>query len=183
MSGMIQGKSGNFAEVNSLDQLLTRTVQEQRPAYISRTLGKSFIASADDPDVAADEYIIWLQNNSDVPIVINSIFTFNVDANAIWKLHSVTGTGATAALVTPVNLNLSSGLDADVTCRGGAGGVTALSSVGEITTWAGGVAYFNTSGNWWLDALILGKNDAIAVEFDAGTGSRAGASIMFHDAV
>lgn len=180
---MIQGKSGNFADVNSLDQMLTRTVLEHRPAYISRTLSKAFIAAADDADVAAGEYVIWLQNNSETPIVINSIFTFNVDADSIWTLHSVTGTGATAATITPVNLDLSSGLDADATCRGGAGGVTGLTSAATITSWAGGVAYFNTVVNWWLDALILSKNDAIAVEFDAGTGSRAGVSIMFHDAI
>jgi hypothetical protein len=179
----IIGLNGNIADVNELHQILTRTVVEHRPAYISRSLGKAFIATADDAAPTAAEYTIWLKNNSDVPIVINSIFTFNVAADVVWKLHSVTGTGGTAAAITPVNLNLSSGLDANVSCNGGAGGVSGLTSSGTITAWAGGVTYFNTVVNWWLDALILGKNDAIAVEFDAGTGSRAGVSIMFHDAI
>jgi len=178
-----KGISGNIADVNEFHQLLTRTVNEQRPAYISRTLGKAFIAHADDADVAAGEFILWLRNDSDIPITINSIFTFNVDANAIWKLHKVTGIGDTAAAIIPVNLNFSSGNVADVTCRGGAGGVGTIVTAGEVTTWGGGVTYFNTVVNWWLDALTLGKNDAVAIEFDAGTGSRASASIMFHDSV
>lgn len=172
---------GNVAAVNDLNQLHTRAVVEHRPAFASREQGQAFIAHAIDAGPVADEYTLWLQNDSETPIVINTIFTANVAADVIWKLHSVTGTGATAAAIVPMNLNLSSGNDANVTCRGGAGGVTALTSSGVITSWHGGVAYFNTVVNWWLDALILGKNDAIAIEFDAGTGSAVTCSIMFHD--
>jgi hypothetical protein len=174
---------GNWAEVNELNQLHTRAVIEHRPAFISREIGKAFVVNAIDAGPVADEYTLWLRNDSETPIVVNTIFTANVAADVIWKLHTVTGTGATAALITPINLNLSSGNDANVTCRGGAGGVSALTSTGVITSWHGGVAYFNTVVNWWLDALILGKNDGIAIEFDAGTGSAVTCSIMFHDLV
>jgi hypothetical protein len=105
----------------------------------------------------------------------------NQDANAVWKLHAVTGTGDTAAEITPVNLNLSSGNDAVISCRGGAGGVGSLTSTGVIASWMGGVAYYNTVMNLWLDALLLSTNDAIALEFDAGTGTRAIATVMFHN--
>jgi hypothetical protein len=174
---------GYNAEVNELNQLVIRAVVEQRPSYISRTLGQAYSVTAIDAGPTANEYTIWLQNNSDTPIVINNILTSNVAANAIWKLHTVSGTGSTAAVITPINLNLSSGIDSDVTCRGGAGGVDTLTSLGVITAWDGGVAYFNTEINTWLDALILGKNDAIAVEYDAGTSSAASVSIMYHNLI
>jgi hypothetical protein len=175
------GKTNLTAEVNNQNQLMTRAVVEQRAAFISDTKGQAWTVHADDADVAADEYLIWLKNTGTTPIVINTIFTSNVDADAIWKLHSVTGTGAGAAAITPVNLNLSSGNDAIVSCNGGAGGVTGLTSSGIITGWAGGVTYFNQTISLWLDALILSTNDAVALEFDAGTGSRAMATIMFHN--
>jgi len=172
---------GYSAEVNELNQMLTRSIVEYRPAYISHSVGRAFLVNAIDAGPVAGEYTLWLKNDSTTPIVINTIFTSNVDANVVWKLHTVTGTGATAAAIVPINLNLSSGNDATVTCLGGAGGVTGLTSAGVITTWYGGVSYFNSIINWWLDALILGKNDAIAIEFDAGTGNGASVSIMFHD--
>lgn len=179
----IMGISGNIADVNELNQMLTRTVLENRAAFVSQKYGKAYIATVDDAGPTAAEYTIWLQNDSETPIVINSIFTFNVAASAVWILHETTGTGATAAAITPKNLNLTSGLPANVSCVGGAGGVSGLTSAGIITSWGGGVAYFNTIVNWWLDALILGKGDAIALEYDAGTSARATASIMFHDLV
>jgi len=177
----ISGSSGDIAEVNELKQLTTRAIVEYRPAYISYSRGKAFIATVDDVGATAGEYTIWLKNDSETPIVINTIFTANVSANVVWALHKTTGTGGTAPAITPINLNLSSGNDANVTCLGGAGGVSDLTSAGIITTWGGGVAYFNATINWWLEALILGKNDAIALEYDAGTSARATASIMFHD--
>jgi hypothetical protein len=175
------GRTNLSAEVNALNQLMTRAVSENRAAYVSDTKGEAWTVHADDADVAADEYLIWLKNTGTTPIVINSIFTSNQDADAIWKLHSVTGTGGTAAAITPVNLNLSSGNDAEVSCNGGAGGVSGLTSSSVITGWAGGVAYFNQTINLWLDALIIGTNDAIALEFDVGTGTRAMTTIMFHN--
>jgi len=175
------GRTGLSAEVNDQNQLMTRAVVEARPSYISATKGEAWTVVADDPDVAEAEYLIWLKNTGTTPIVINTIFTSNVDANVVWKLHTVTGTGGTAAAITPMNLNLSSGNDAIVSCNGGAGGVSGLTSTGVITSWMGGVAYFNQTINLWLDALILSTNDAIALEFDAGTGSRAIATIMFHN--
>jgi hypothetical protein len=172
---------GYKAEVNNLNQLVSRAVVEQRAAYISYNSGETYIVTVDDAGPAAGEYPIYLKNDNDDAIVINSIFTANAAADVVWKLHIVTGTAAGAGVLTPVNLNRISNKEANITSRGGAGGVTGLTSAGVITTWYGGVAYFNTLINLWLDALILGKNDAIAIEFDAGTGSAVSCSMMFHN--
>jgi hypothetical protein len=96
-------------------------------------------------------------------------------------MWEVTGTGATAAVITAKNTYLGSVISSDeLTCRGGAGGVTGLTTVGNwIETWGGGYVY-NTERKDMLSSIIIEPGRAIAIEYDAGTGARAGATVFGH---
>jgi hypothetical protein len=54
--------------VNDLGQVMARAVVEQRASYISDIKAQAWTVVADDADVAAGEYIIWLKNTGTTPI-------------------------------------------------------------------------------------------------------------------
>ena len=111
---------GYWQKVNSENMAMVKAVVETLTAH-SVHQGYGYSAVADDAAAAAGEYTIWLQNDSDTrKLVISGIVLFSKSADVVWKLHSVTGTGDTAAAITPLNENLDSGRTADFTCRGGA---------------------------------------------------------------
>jgi len=87
----------------------------------------------------------------------------------IFKISVVTdATAATGTTITPVNLNITSGNTADATVLGN-GAVANLvesSVLYTIAVQADEFVEYSTHG-----ALILGKDDAIAIEYDVGAGS------------
>ena len=126
-----------------------------------------------DAGPVAAEYTLWIKNNSEKNLIIQDIYSWAVDADVVWKLWQVTGTGATAPAIVPVNMNISSAHIAAVTCLGGATAVSGLTTVNTpIFHWYQGPANtpfsFNTD-----DALIIGPGQAVAIEYDAGTGGAA----------
>lgn len=177
---LLEGISGSKAEVNRAHQVVTRAVSVS--AIHEATLkGDAYsVLAADDAPTAA-EYTIYLQNNSTAKnIVIDDIWSYGTDADVVWILTAVTGTAAGAAAVSPVNLNLSAGgVGADATCRGGAGGVTGLSAGDVLMHWYNGPA--NTTEHKDIKgSIVLANGNAIAAEYDAGTGGAALIEIHFH---
>jgi len=171
--------NGNAAEINDEHQLLTRAVTESHAAHISDNEAVAFSIVAIDVGPVAGEYTLYFQNtSSELGFVLDSVHTNSINADVIWKLHHVTGT-STGTVITPVNLNLTSGKSADCVCRGGAVGVGGLTSSNVIATWYNGVVYNQT--HFHLDGtLILGQNNAIALEYDAGTGGAVSIVMMGH---
>lgn len=176
----IYGGTSNLpADVSEANRLMVDGIVENYAAAASRESGRCFSVVAIDAGPVAAEYTVYVQNlSSDYDFVIDQIITSQVNADVIWKLHHVTGTAAGTA-ITPVCMNLANGRPAtlELSALGGAGGVTGLASAAELTTWMGGNVYspfpLNLNGT-----LILGQDDAVAVEYDAGTGGACSISII-----
>jgi len=182
MAEIIQDGTGTgyAAKVNAQNRLEVKAVTQSHVATVSEDDGQAYIVEAIDAGPVAAEYTLYLKNDSDNKMVIDNIDTWVTDADVVWKLWEVTGTAAGAAVITPQNLNLSAGKNADATCRGGAGGVTGLTVSGSVKyTWKTGIAlsHYRLNTN---SSLILSKNDAIAFEYDAGTGGLAHLNLLIH---
>lgn len=169
---------GFSAAVDSDHRILVNAVMRSKAADAS-VRGDSYTITCEDAAPAAGEYTLWIKNTSSYKFAIDFISTSNVAADNVWKLHRVTGTGATAAAIVPINTNFTSAKVASLTVLGGAGGVSGLTIVSTINEWFGGPAYNRERID--LDgALYLGEDTAIAIEFDAGTGSRVGIVVSGH---
>lgn len=170
--------TGYSAGVTHENRLLTDGISRPIASAVSED-GDAYTITVEDTAPASAEYTLWIQNDSEDHFAIDYIATSNVGADAIWKLHQVTGTGATAPTITPVNVNLSSGKVASLTVLGGAGGVSGLTISKTITEWFGGAAYSRIRLEF-EGGLILGTHNAIAIEFDAGTGSKVAITVWGH---
>jgi len=179
----IEGRNNYVQDVTIDGYANVESRVETFAANASRVAKRAFTISADDAGPVAAEYILWVYNASTEQrnFVIEGIITWQVDANVVWRLWEVTGVGATAGLIVAKNTFLGSTISSgELTCRGGAGGVTALTTVGNwIATWGGGYVY-NTYMQDILGSVILEPGKAIAIEYDAGTGGRAGANVYGH---
>jgi len=179
----VEGRNNYVQDVTIDGYSLNEVRQETFASNAARVAKRAFTISADDAAPTAAEYTLWVYNASTEQrnFIVDKITTWQVDANVVWRLWEVTGVGATAALITAKNTFLGSTISAgELTCRGGAGGVTALTTVGNwIATWGGGYVY-NSYMQDILGAVILEPGKAIAIEYDAGTGGRAGVNIYGH---
>ena len=125
-------------------------------------------ASADAPSTAG-EYNFYFKNDSATQkFYVNSI-TLGAADLAVWKISKVTGT-ASGAAITATNLNFTSGNTPSATIFGNAAviGLTEDSVVAIRATAADVDSIVR-----FQDTLILGRGDAIAVEFDVGTNDSA----------
>jgi len=173
---------GFRAEVDGDNRLKVQATMQTLGAHVADDEGEFYTWTVQDDATTAADYELYVQNNSDTKgLHIRGIRTANEEANLIWKLHKVTGT-AGGTTIAGTNLNFMSGNVADATCFGGGdGGVTGLTIVATIATWMGGPTFSNHMVP--LDeVLILGKNDAIAIEVDAGTDGIVSVTIagFFH---
>jgi hypothetical protein len=179
----IEGQNNDVLDVTIDGYGLVESRNETVAANAARVAKRSFTISASDTGPVAGEYTIWVKNDTTYSrdFVIDKITTWQADADAVWRLWEVTGTGATAAVITAKNTFLGSVVSAgELTARGGAGGVTGLTTVGNwIDEWGGGYVY-NVNDKDVLSSVILEPGRAIALEYDAGTGGRVGATIYGH---
>lgn len=172
----ITGPNGEMAGVTkSREAYNGNGVNVVAPTGIHRASlqGDAYVINMRDAAPAAAEYPLYFSNEDSArDFVVSSIESYGTDADVEWILTTVTGTAAGAAVITPENLNLGKGREADAICRGGAGGVTGLTPVTTIKQWFNGVA--NTTEYIDLkDSLILTNGSAIAIEYQAGTGGAA----------
>jgi hypothetical protein len=166
----VAGSSGRQADVNTAGEL-----QVANPSAIHKAslLGDAYIVPVRDAGPAAGEYTLYIKNtNPSMDFVISKIWSYGTDADVEWIFGTVTGTAAGASVITAVNLNRGSAKAAELTCRGGAGGVTGLTAATTIAQWFNGVA--NTTEYLELgNSLILNNGTAVAFEYQAGTGGAA----------
>jgi len=172
-----KGKNGD-ASVSSVQRLNVSAKTKNRLFYISRDDGLAFNAVMPTFSAAAGEYVYYLKNtSSDKNIFINSVEYHSVEA-VVWKVFSVTGTAAGGTVITPTNINLGSGRQAEATVMGGGATITGLTTVAQIgthRTQATGEASMD-----WGGGLILAPNTAIMVEYDTGTTGLCEIDCLFH---
>ncbi len=164
--------SDNRADVSSRSS--------DRIHFVSRDDGQAYTVVSHDATAASGTYIIYLQNTNtnNQLMFIDKVDAHGVEA-ALFKLWFVTGTAAGGSALTPVNLNKTSSNSATANARGG-DSITGLTAGGEI--WPFRIAATGEKEENFDDAIILGQNDAIALEIDTDDGSPAiaGASIRFY---
>lgn len=180
----VEGRNGDFQDVSVDGYALGESRNETFAANAARVAKRSFTISASDAAPGVGEYTLWVYNATTYSrnFIIDKITTWQADADVVWRLWEVTGTGAGAAVITAKNTFLGSVVSAgELTCRGGAGGVTSLTTVGNwIDEWGGGYVY-NVNDKDVLSSVILEPGKAIAVEYEAGAvGGRVGVTVYGH---
>lgn len=158
---------GNIAAVNSRQRLLTIGNINTGSHYASLEDGRCFNVVSEDDDAAAGDFILYIKNDSTERLLIVDVVRVQAENAVTWKVWQVTGTATGGTTLTPKNMNLGSGISAVGTFLGNSA-VGGLSTDGEMIAPARTPA--NTSLNIpFDDTLILGTNDAIAIEYDTGT--------------
>mgnify|MGYP001237969910 CR=1 FL=1 len=134
---------------------------------------EAYSVTSHDASAAAATYPIYVRNNSDSLLIVDSIRVGSVEAS-LWKLWYVTGTAAGGSVLTPTNLD-DSNAAAPITARGGDSvtGLTAGSQIGAMRCEATGEATTSTP-------IVLGQGVAIALEYDTGTTGIAEITIVGH---
>jgi len=166
---------GNVAGVDNDNRLQVSAKQAPRDFFISKDDGQFYSVISEDPTAVANEETIYLQNTSTSLNLFIDDITISSDTASIWRIKFVTGTAAGGSVLTPVNFNKTSSNAAAVISRGD-GAVTGLTDdgdIGIIRVTAGGIHHHELKGS-----LILGQNDAIAVECE--TNSAVEITIEFH---
>lgn len=149
---------------------------DERAFYVSRDNGQAYVLRIEDDDAVAADLVAYLRNDSkDKKMFIERIEVSSENA-ATFKVAFGDSATAGGTAVTPVNLNKSSSNDADVTAVGnGAVSTVAASTFFKTVR----VATNTTVGIEFNDALILGQNDNIVVEYDTGATGDIEVDIFF----
>ena len=168
VTGAIQITHGSDGRLN------VSARSDERIFYNSRDRGQTYSWSSFDATAAAGEYTIYLQNTSTtLNLIIKDIF-LTPGVAMTFKIATVTGTAA-GTPITGYNLNRNSGNDAQANAFGDA----AVTNLSEDTVFrVVGVPALETVEVEFHDALILGQNDAIAVECDVNAGGLLYLSIL-----
>ena len=144
-------------------------------AHVSRDDGLTFNLISHDATAAAGTHICYLKNTSTTRDLYIDLLRVGNAETALWKVWSVTGTAAGGSALTPTNLDLKRGISAEVTARGN-DAITGLTQVSEIATVR---CPSNDSRDIPLDdTLILGTDNAIAVEIDTDDGTPSIAEVL-----
>lgn len=153
---------------------------DSRDYYNSRDKGQCYALSFAHAGAVAGEYSVYLKNTSTDKTLVISTIELNSVENSQIKIWEVTGTATGPAEVTPKNLNLASSNDATVQAMVDDG--TAISG---LTVEGTAIEHIFCSANShenaeMKDRLRLGQNDAIALEYDAGTTGLFAGTIFFY---
>lgn len=172
------GKGRGFEQgVNDENRGLTSSKSADRVFFVSRDRGEAFSLVSIVAAATAGDYISYLRNNSTTKYVYITEVHSGAVNSALLKLWRVSGT-PTGTEIEPENLNGTSGRTAPVTAYGD-GAIAGLSPLGRAImpprVTGGGHEQHNYRG-----ALILGPNQAIAIEYDTGTTGGAEVTVLFH---
>jgi len=144
---------------------------DSRSYYNSRDNSAAFSLSWDDTSSAAGDFILyWKNTDATGKKLILHKGVLNSVNNCSFKIWTVTGTAA-GATATPVCLNFSAPQSANATCIEAAGtaitGITADLLIGHEAAAAYSPAEFDDD-----DTVIVGQDQAIAIEYEQGTTGR-----------
>lgn len=170
-------ETGSFQEVQGSDNRFNvSSRQDSRPFYISRDNGQVYILRIEDDNAEVGDLLAYLRNDSkDKTLYVNDIH-FNSENAATFKIAFGDAVAATGTAVTPVNLNRSSSNAADVTAlgNGAVGGAGASTFFSTVRVGANGFQEWGAQ-----DALSLGQNDNIVIEYDLGSTGDVEIDIYF----
>lgn len=166
--------AGFSAGVSSRKRLLTESMAANHESVIALDDERAFNAVFNDASAAAGNYVAYIKNTSATRNMFIHLVRVQAANAARWRIFKVTGTGS-GTTVTATNLKLSSSVTPEATIL--ADNITGLSTDGEI-------APIRTAASASFDApfdgsLILGPQNAIAVEYDTGTTGAAECLIRF----
>lgn len=156
------------ALVTADNRLQVESESSQREFFISKNAGQVFHVLSEDAAVGANEEILYIQNTSPTKLLFLGNLIVTSDINIKFRIKKVTGTAAGGSVLLAENLNLTSANAADANIRGN-GSVTGLTDDGDIfvcRSLAGGSRLVNFG-----DTVILGQNNAIAVEIETGSSA------------
>lgn len=168
------GPNGNQAVVTDVNRLQVEAEASKREFFISRDDGQVYHGILEDATAVANEEIMYLRNTSATKKVFIGELIITSDIDIKFRIKKVTGT-ATGTNITPENMNMTSSNAAEVELKGN-GSVTGLTDDGDVficRSLAGGSRLVN-----FADTLILGQNDAIALETE--TSAAIEISLDFH---
>lgn len=158
--------TGRFEETRGSDSRLnTSSRSNTRSYYVSRDEGQSYTTTSLVTASSLGSQMLYFQNTSTSKKFFLDKVTFGTGTRCVFKIHFVTGTAAGGSALTPVNLNKSSVNDAAATARGD-GDVTGLTIDKTIGAYRVDANTFKDES--FDDTVILGQNDAIAIEYDSG---------------
>jgi len=166
---------GFAAQVTDDNRLATESKTANRDFFISRDQGQSYHVVSEDATAVANEETIYLQNTSTTLNLFIDHIIISTDTANKFRLKYVTGTAAGGSALTPQNLNKTSSNAAAATARG-SGSVTGLTDDGDLEIIRVGAD--DTGEMEFGDQLILGQNDAIAVETEVNAAVEM--TIDFH---
>ncbi len=158
---------GNVLSINPTNRADVSARENSRSYYVSRDDGEVFnIVSHDQTSISGD-FTLYFQNTNSSKKFYVDLLTVGGAATSLWKIWHVTGIAAGSSTLSATILNKTFSNTVDATIRGD-GAITGLTTDGEV----GILRVPANSDNSIIfdDTLILGNNDAIAVEYDAGTG-------------
>lgn len=164
-----------FVGVNSVNRLDASARVASRAFYISRDQGQVYTVVSEDATAVANEETIYLQNTSPTRNMFIDRILVSPDTASQWRLKFVTGTAAGGSALTPVNLNKTSSNSAEAIARGD-GSITGLTDDGDIVIFRIAASTSRTIDTQSI--IILGQNDAIAVECETNTAVEI--TIQFH---
>ena len=149
-----------------------------RKYYTSRDDQQTFDAIQPSFSATAGNYVQYLKNTSTSKnLFIDDVFCSSLNA-AVFKVWEVTGTAAAGTTISPSNMNLASGLEAEAVSMGGGSTITGLTVVKQVGHLR--VSAASHDDKEYDGALILGPNKAIAIEYDTGTTGLCETYIEFH---
>lgn len=144
---------------------------DSRAYYNSRDASETFSLSWDDSTSAAGDFILYWKNTDATGrklVLSNGVFSSTNAAS--FKLWTVTGTAA-GATVTPVCLNFSQPSSAQAVCVEAAG--TAITGLtGDLLIGHAACPATATIPLGLDDIVILGQDQALAIEYEQGTTGR-----------
>ena len=154
------GSTGRTAEVTAVNRLQVEAEASARQFFISRDFGQVYHGVFEDATAVANEEIMYLRNTSTTRKLFVGEIIVTSDVSITFRIKKVTGTAVGTDIV-PENMNMTSSNAAEVEMKGD-GGVTGLTDDGDVFICR------NLAGSSrkieFKDVLILGQNDAIALE-------------------
>lgn len=171
---------GNVAGVSKDNRLMVAAKVNNRGYYVSRDEQRLFNAVFSDASATATNYVAYIKNTSTTRrLVIEFIRVEGVGGATppIWRVVTATGTATGGTAVTAVNMNRGSAISAEATLL--------ADNIGGFTAGTPLIASVRHPSNDskqidFDDTLILGQNDAIAIQYFAGTTAEASVTIRFY---
>jgi len=148
-----------------------------RAMYSARDEGLSF-AAIYHFTAAAGEYVAYLKNTSSTKNLFLHRLVIGGVNSVLWKLFFVTGTAAAGATVTATPTNKAKSIPAEVIAMDGDTAITGLTVDGQFAAIRSVAA--KDSVEEFDGTIQLGPGDALAVEYDTGTGGIGEVSLHFH---